>query len=165
MSEFRGSLVAIVSPFRDGELDLEAFSGLVEWHLASGTSGIVVAGTTGEAATLRGLALTPLGAERAGNADGSIPAWTGGITEPPPAYVKGRHHPDPYPDDPVVRTITAGNLDQHAERLSAGQQALLRASRRLLVDPVDHLLVDRAPAALVHAGLEGDVQDDQRLGR
>jgi 4-hydroxy-tetrahydrodipicolinate synthase len=54
VTDFRGSLVAIVSPFRDGELDLEAFSGLVEWHLASGTSGIVVAGTTGEAATLRG---------------------------------------------------------------------------------------------------------------
>jgi len=48
----RGSLVAIVTPFRDGDVDLDAFSSLVAWHLESGTSGIVVAGTTGEAATL-----------------------------------------------------------------------------------------------------------------
>jgi 4-hydroxy-tetrahydrodipicolinate synthase len=51
-SPFHGSIVAIVTPFRDGELDLDAFSSLVEWHVASGTSGIVVAGTTGESATL-----------------------------------------------------------------------------------------------------------------
>ncbi len=51
-AEFSGSLVAIVSPFRDGALDLDAFTGLLEWHLESGTSGIVVCGTTGEAATL-----------------------------------------------------------------------------------------------------------------
>jgi 4-hydroxy-tetrahydrodipicolinate synthase len=49
---FAGSLVAIVTPFRNGDVDLDAFGSLVEWHVASGTSGIVVAGTTGEAATL-----------------------------------------------------------------------------------------------------------------
>jgi len=47
-----GSMVAIITPFRDGEVDLAAFDGIVEWHIESGTSGIVVAGTTGEAATL-----------------------------------------------------------------------------------------------------------------
>ncbi|MHC4342397.1 MAG: 4-hydroxy-tetrahydrodipicolinate synthase [Planctomycetota bacterium] len=51
---FKGSLVAIVTPFADGELDLKAFSELVEWQVASGTAGIVVSGTTGEAATLHG---------------------------------------------------------------------------------------------------------------
>ncbi|MFI5403418.1 MAG: 4-hydroxy-tetrahydrodipicolinate synthase [Planctomycetota bacterium] len=45
-------MVAIVTPFKDGEIDLDAFASLVEWHVASGTSGIVVAGTTGESATL-----------------------------------------------------------------------------------------------------------------
>lgn len=49
---FAGSLVAIVTPFKGNELDLDAFASLVEWHVASGTSGIVVAGTTGESATL-----------------------------------------------------------------------------------------------------------------
>jgi len=51
--EFAGSMVAIVTPFRDGAVDVDAFGGLVEWHLASGTAAIVVSGTTGEAATLR----------------------------------------------------------------------------------------------------------------
>jgi 4-hydroxy-tetrahydrodipicolinate synthase len=49
---FDGSFVAIITPFRDGALDIEAFEALVEWHLESGTNGIVLAGTTGEAATL-----------------------------------------------------------------------------------------------------------------
>jgi len=50
---FAGSLVAIVTPMRpDGSLDLEAWSQLLEWHIASGTQGVVVGGTTGESATL-----------------------------------------------------------------------------------------------------------------
>jgi dihydrodipicolinate synthase/N-acetylneuraminate lyase len=49
---FSGSMVAIVTPFRDGDIDLDAFGALVEWHVASGTTAIVVAGTTGESATL-----------------------------------------------------------------------------------------------------------------
>jgi 4-hydroxy-tetrahydrodipicolinate synthase len=44
-----GSLVAIVTPMReDGALDLDAFRGLIDWHIAEGTDGIVVVGTTGE---------------------------------------------------------------------------------------------------------------------
>ena len=49
---FQGSYVALATPFREGELDLEGFRGLVDWHAASGTDGLVVAGTTGEGATL-----------------------------------------------------------------------------------------------------------------
>jgi 4-hydroxy-tetrahydrodipicolinate synthase len=45
-------MVAIVTPFKGADVDLDAFASLVEWHIASGTSAIVVAGTTGEAATL-----------------------------------------------------------------------------------------------------------------
>lgn len=49
----QGSLVAIVTPMKDdGALDLDAFDRLVDWHIESGTSGIVVVGTTGESATL-----------------------------------------------------------------------------------------------------------------
>jgi 4-hydroxy-tetrahydrodipicolinate synthase len=51
---FSGSLVAIVTPMRpDGAVDLEAWARLLELHLANGTSGIVIGGTTGESATLR----------------------------------------------------------------------------------------------------------------
>jgi 4-hydroxy-tetrahydrodipicolinate synthase len=50
---FSGSLVAIITPMRpDGAVDFGAWERLVEFHLASGTSGIVVGGTTGESATL-----------------------------------------------------------------------------------------------------------------
>jgi 4-hydroxy-tetrahydrodipicolinate synthase len=51
---FSGSLVAIVTPMRpDGALDLEAWARLLDFHLANGTNGIVVGGTSGESATLR----------------------------------------------------------------------------------------------------------------
>jgi 4-hydroxy-tetrahydrodipicolinate synthase len=50
---FSGSLVAIATPMRlDGAIDLPAWARLIEWHLANGTNGIVLGGTTGESATL-----------------------------------------------------------------------------------------------------------------
>ena len=49
---FTGSAAAIVTPFRNGAVDLPAFDLLVEWQLRRGTDAIVVCGTTGEAATL-----------------------------------------------------------------------------------------------------------------
>jgi 4-hydroxy-tetrahydrodipicolinate synthase len=49
---FTGSLVAIVTPFRKGKIDEQAFGALIEWQIASGTNGIVPCGTTGESATL-----------------------------------------------------------------------------------------------------------------
>ncbi len=79
-----------------------------------------------EAARLGGPELTPVGAERAGNADGSIPAWDGGITEPPANYVEGERLVDPYPDDEPLFTITAENVDEHADKLSPGQVAMFK---------------------------------------
>jgi hypothetical protein len=70
--------------------------------------------------------LTPVGAEAAGNADGTIPAWIGGITEPPAGYKKGDHHPDPFASDKPVLTIVADNMAQYAGQLSAGHQAMLK---------------------------------------
>lgn len=49
--QFTGSLVAIVTPFKDGRVDHEALIRLIEWHIAEGTHGIVPCGTTGESAT------------------------------------------------------------------------------------------------------------------
>src|SRR5512143_2746343 len=49
---FKGSMVAIVTPFRDGKVDDRALGELIDWHIASGTDAIVPCGTTGEAATL-----------------------------------------------------------------------------------------------------------------
>jgi 4-hydroxy-tetrahydrodipicolinate synthase len=49
----QGSIVAIVTPMHDnGDIDYDAFDKLIEWHVESGTDGIVVVGTTGESPTL-----------------------------------------------------------------------------------------------------------------
>src|SRR5579863_8913772 len=83
-----------------------------------------------EAARL-GADLTPLGGEKAGNADGTIPAWSGGIRSAAeagfPNYRSGEHHPDPYAADKPLFTITAANMAQYAARLTAGHKALFKA--------------------------------------
>ena len=79
--------------------------------------------TADEVARL-GADLTPVGAEKAGNADGTIPAWEGGITKPPAGYKPGDHHPDPYAGDKVLFTITGG------EHGRVRRQADARAIRR-----------------------------------
>jgi hypothetical protein len=71
-----------------------------------------------------GADLTPVGAEKAGNKDGSIPAWDGGITKAPAGYKPGDHHPDPFAADKVLFTIDKSNLAQHKSLLSPGQVAL-----------------------------------------
>ncbi|QTH64134.1 DUF1329 domain-containing protein [Psychrosphaera ytuae] len=72
-----------------------------------------------EAAKL-GKELTPYGAVMGANADGSIPAWKGGITAPPAGYTIGMHHPDPFSGDKVLFTITNANKAQYAEHLTPG---------------------------------------------
>src|ERR1700687_1950053 len=52
MADLRGSMVALVTPFKNGSLDEPALRALVKWQLASGTDGLVPCGTTGEGATL-----------------------------------------------------------------------------------------------------------------
>lgn len=68
--------------------------------------------------------LTPMGSERAGNADGTIPAWTGGITQPPANYTPGVHHPDPFADDKPLFRITGSNYQEYGDKLGVGQKAL-----------------------------------------
>lgn len=49
---FKGSIVAIVTPFKNGKFDEKTYGDLIEWHIKQGTHGIVPCGTTGEASTL-----------------------------------------------------------------------------------------------------------------
>ncbi len=79
-----------------------------------------------EAARLGGEELTPVGAERAGNADGSIPPWTGGVKELPAGYKPGDRLVDPFPEDEPLYTITAENHTEYLDFLSPGQVALLK---------------------------------------
>ena len=70
--------------------------------------------------------LTPLGGEKAGNADGTIPAWDGGLTQAPAGYQEGKYYIDPYAGDAIKFTITASNMDQYADKLTEGHKALLK---------------------------------------
>ena len=79
-----------------------------------------------QAASLGGDKLTPIGAERSGNEAGTIPAWTGGLTEMPAGYVEGEPLVDPFPNEKPLFTITAQNFEQYKDNLSAGQIALLK---------------------------------------
>ncbi len=94
--------------------------------LALGSGGALAGVSAGEAAQLKS-SLTPLGAEKAGNAAGSIPAWTGGITQAPAGYKPGQHHPDPFAADKPLFTITQANLAQYQANLTPGEIALFKA--------------------------------------
>lgn len=78
-----------------------------------------------EAAKLKAT-LTPLGAEKAGNKDGSIPAWDGGFTKVPAGYKQGQPRPDFFAGEKPLYTVTAKNMDQHADKLSEVTKALLK---------------------------------------
>lgn len=73
-----------------------------------------------------GTPLTPMGAIRAGNEDGSIPEWTGGIKTPPSGWEKGKMHGDfdPYKDDAPLFIITAQNYKQYGDKLTVGQKTM-----------------------------------------
>jgi len=73
---------------------------------------------------LEGTPLTPMGAIRSGNKDNSIPAWEGGILQPPPGYVPGGFYVDPFSQDKELFTINHGNYRQYEDKLTPGQKAL-----------------------------------------
>jgi len=99
--------------------------------LALGANAMAAA-SAAEAAKL-GNELTPLGGEKAGNADGSIPAWDGGLTSAAQAgfanFRPGQHHPDPYANDKPLYTVTAANMSQYANKLTEGHKKLLQTYR------------------------------------
>jgi len=88
-----------------------------------------------EAAELKAR-LTPVGAERAGNAEGTIPAWTGGITSAP-GYVSGAPRADPFAADKPLFSVTARNYRDYEDRLPEGAKALFakQADYRMDVYP------------------------------
>ncbi|WP_243647260.1 DUF1329 domain-containing protein [Aestuariirhabdus litorea] len=94
------------------------------------TAGSAMAAISAEEAAKLGNELTPFGAEKAGNAAGTIPAWTGGITKDkiPAAYKQpGQHYPDPYAGEKPEFVITAANVQQYADKLTPGQLAMFEA--------------------------------------
>jgi hypothetical protein len=73
-----------------------------------------------------GKELTPVGAERAGNKDGTIPAWTGGDVKAPAGWKVGAARPDPYAGDKRQFSIDASNVDKYKDKLAAGQVEMIK---------------------------------------
>ncbi len=87
---------------------------------------LAMAGVTpGQAAKLKS-DLTPFGAEKAGNADGTIPAWDGGFTQAIPGFENGGRRPDPFANEKPILSITASTMQAHADKLSEGLKAMLK---------------------------------------
>ena len=100
---------------------------LVAAALSVAYGGMALAAVTAEEAKQLGTTLTPIGAEKAGNKDGTIPEWTGGLTTPPAGFVKGSgFRPDPFAADKPRLTIDAKNVAQHADKLTMGMQELIK---------------------------------------
>lgn len=78
--------------------------------------------------------LTPVGALRGGNADGRIPAWTGGISKSPEGYQSGMVHPNPFDGEAPLFRINAANLNDHVTFITPGQIAMLRKYETYFLD-------------------------------
>src|SRR5687767_12969371 len=75
-----------------------------------------------------GAELTPMGGEKAGNKDGTIPEWTGGIKSAAeagfPNRKPGQHYGDPFANEKPLFTISAENMDKYAANLTEGHKRL-----------------------------------------
>ncbi|WGV20149.1 DUF1329 domain-containing protein [Pseudomonas putida] len=90
--------------------------------------------STDQAARL-GSSLTAIGAEKAGNADGSIPAYQGGLQTPPASYQSGASmRPDPFASDKPLLVIDASNAEQYKSQLTATTLELLKRYPSYRVD-------------------------------
>ncbi len=70
--------------------------------------------------------LTPMGAEKAGNKDGSIPGWDGGIAKPPAGFDAKAGYLDPFAAEKPLYTITPANAAQYKDKLAPGQLEMLK---------------------------------------
>lgn len=98
--------------------------------LVAGPAGAAV--SADDAAQLKST-LTPLGAEKAGNKEGTIPAWTGAYTTAIPGAGNGKY-PDPFAAEKPVLQITAQNMSQYTGKLTEGTVALLKKYPTFRVD-------------------------------
>jgi len=96
------------------------------------TAGNAKAAASAQEAARLGVDLTPFGAEKSANKDGTIPAWSGGLTKAPAGWKPG--HLDPFKEDKPLFSIDATNVDKHADKLPEGQVALVKAYKGYRID-------------------------------
>jgi hypothetical protein len=89
-------------------------------------NGLAWAGVSAKEAEQLKTTLTPLGGERAGNKEGTIPAWDGGYTKPFPGWKSGDRRPDPFAGEKPLYSITATNMAQYADKLTDGVKFMLK---------------------------------------
>lgn len=93
------------------------------------------AAVSAEEARQLGSTLTPMGAEAAGNASGSIPAYAGGLTRAPASFQPGSGlRPDPFADDKPLYTVRAADVAAHEAQLTAGTRELLKRYPTMRLD-------------------------------
>ncbi len=78
-----------------------------------------------EAAKLK-TTLTPMGAEKAGNKEGTIPAWDGGITKAPAGYKSGQLRPNPFHGEKPLFSIDGKNMSQYEDKLAEATKFMLK---------------------------------------
>ncbi|HKM36298.1 MAG TPA: DUF1329 domain-containing protein [Thiopseudomonas sp.] len=86
----------------------------------------VMAAVSADEAAKLGTTLTPFGAEKAGNADGTIPAWTGGLATNAAAVDSRGFLSNPFAGEKPLFTITAQNFEQYKDKLTPGQVAMFK---------------------------------------
>ncbi|MGO4003295.1 DUF1329 domain-containing protein [Pseudomonas fluorescens] len=107
-----------------------------------------------EAAKL-GSSLTQVGAEKAGNADGSIPAYSGGLTTPPASYKAGDSmRPDPFANEKPLLVIDGKNVDQYKNLLSATTVELAKRFPSFRVDVYPTHRTVSLPQAVLDNGVK-----------
>src|SRR6476620_6543862 len=86
-----------------------------------------IAGVSADEAKTLGSTLTATGAERAGNADNTIPEYSGGLTTLPAGYEKGSGvRPDPFGTDKPLYSIKAADIGKYDAKLTAGTKEMLK---------------------------------------
>ncbi len=98
---------------------------LVAGAIALATALPSLGAVTGDEAAKLKAELTPLGGEKGGNKEGTIPAWNGGYTTPIPGDKPAGRRGDPFKDEKPQLSITAKNMGQYADKLTDGTKAML----------------------------------------
>ena len=175
---YAGSLVALVTPMQpDGSIDFDAWSRLLEFHVANGTTGIVVAGSTGESATVTDAELRELLDARAPHRSASAPCSspTPAPAAPPTSVERARWISELDVDallvaSPAYVRPTQEGLFLHFEAIAANSRVpvlLYNVPGRTAVDllPATVARLSRVPRIVGHQGGGRRCRARPRAGR